>query len=68
MNFSTMSVEDGVVDSPPNGGKRAKVVSSSSPMKCSSRSASAKDRLGMDPETQRKLYDEEMLAVATVEV
>jgi len=68
MDFSTMFVEDGVVDSPPNARKRAKVMSSPSPMKCPSRSASAEDRLGMNPETQRKLYDEGMLAVAIVEV
>jgi hypothetical protein len=68
MDFSTMSVEDGVVDSPPNSAKRAKVVRSPSPMKCASRSAFAQDRLGMNPETQRKLYDDEMLLVATVEV
>jgi len=37
-------------------------------MKCPSRSASVEDRLGMNPETQRKFYSEEMLAVATVEV
>jgi len=54
MDFSTMSMEDGVVDSPPNGGQRAKVVSSPSPMKCPSQSASAQDHLGMNPEIQKK--------------
>jgi len=68
MDFSTMSMEDRVVDSSPNGGKRAKVVSSPSPLKCPSRSASEQDCLGINLETQRKIYDEEMLAVAPVEV
>jgi len=61
-------MEDGVVDSPPNGRKRAKVVSSPSPMKCPSQSTSPQDHLKMNPEIQRKLYDEEMLVVASVEV
>jgi len=68
MDFSTMLVEDGVVDSPPNGGKCAKVVSSPSPMKCPSQSTSPHDCLWMNSETQRKLYNKEMLLVASIEV
>jgi len=68
MDISVIPMEDGVVDSPPNGRKHAKVVSFPSPMKFPSRSTSLQDRLGMNPKTQRKLYDEEMLVVASVEV
>jgi len=68
MDFSVIPMEDGIMDSPPNGGKPVKVVNSHFPMKCPSRSTSLQDCLGMNPETQRKLYDEEMLVVASFEV
>ncbi len=68
MDFSTMPVDDGVVDSPPNGGKRNIILNSPSPLKCRPRSSSPQDRLGMNPETQRKLYNEPMSARMNREV
>jgi len=63
-----MPMEDRVVNSPPNGRKHAEFVSFLSPMKCPFWSSSPHDRLGMNPKTQRKLYDEQMLVVASIEV
>ena len=58
MEFSVMPLDDGVVDSPPNGGKRPNSVSSPSPLKICHRSTSPQERFGMNPESQRKLYSE----------
>ena len=58
MDFSVMPLDDGVVDSPPNGGKRSNPVSSPSPLKICRRSTSPQERFGMNPESQRKLYSE----------
>ncbi len=68
MDFSMMDVDDNVVDSPPNGGKRPVQVNSPSPLKCRPESMSPRDRSKMNPETQRKLYDEEMDLVVADEV
>ena len=65
MDFSTMPVEDGVVDSPPNGGKRPHPVTSPSPLKCRRQSSSPRDGPSV---MQRKLYDEEMGVVAATQV
>ena len=53
-----MPIDDGVVDSPPNGGKRPNPVSSPSPLKICRRSTSPQERSRMNPESQRKLYSE----------
>ena len=58
MDFSVMPIDDGVVDSPPNGGKRPNSVSSPSPLKICRRSTSPQERSRMNPESQRKLYSE----------
>ena len=58
MDFSVMPLDDGVVDSPPNGGKRPNPVSSPSPLKICCRSTSPQECLGMNLESQQKLYSE----------
>ena len=66
MDFSVMPIDDGVVDSPPNGGKRPNPVSSPSPLKICRRSTSPQERSRMNPESQRKLYSkptDELLAL-----
>jgi len=68
MDFSIMDVDDDVVDSPPNGKNHTKVVHSPSPLKSCPQSLSPWDFFRMNSETQRKLYDEEMVVVAVMEV
>ena len=58
MDFSVMPIDDGVVDSPPNGGKCSNPVSSPSPLKIYRRSTSPQEHSRMNPESQRKLYSE----------
>ena len=68
MDFSVMPFDDGVVDNPPNGGKRPNPVSSPSPLKIYRRSTSPQERLGMNPESQRKLYSEPADQLPTLQV
>ena len=61
MDFSTKPINDGVVDSPPYGGKRPHPVSSPSPLK--SRTLITSPRFGSSRvgAPQRKLYDDSEL-------
>ena len=68
MDYSVMPVDDSVVDSPPNGGKRTNPMSSPYPLKCRRRSTSLQDLFGMNAETQRKLYDEHVGVLPSLEV
>jgi hypothetical protein len=54
MDFSTKHIDAGVVDSPPNGGKKILPVSSPSPLKLQTRPISP--RLHSNDLIQRKLY------------
>ena len=60
MDFSIMPVDEGVVDSPPNGGKCPLPKSSPSPVKIRGRSTSPGLLLQMNVVTQRKLYEEDV--------
>jgi len=68
MDFSVKPIEHGVVDSPPDGGKRLHHVNSPSPLKSHSQSASPTDPSNRAVKTQRKLYDHEVGSVAALEV
>ena len=68
MDFSMKPVNDGVVDSPPNGGKRPFMVCSPSPLKYRPRSTSPQDRSKMNVVMQRKLYDDGMGMVTAQQV
>ncbi len=58
MDFSTLPIEDGVVNSPPDGGKRPRPISSPSPLKSRTRPSSPELRSEVEKSTQRKLYDD----------
>lgn len=58
MDFSMMPVDDGVVDSPPNGRKKLHPVSSPSPLKCHRWSPAPDDHCLVNVVTQKKLYCE----------
>ena len=60
MDFSIMPVDEGVVDSPSNGGKCSLTRSSPSPVKICARSTSPGLVLQMNVVTQRKLYEEDV--------
>ena len=60
MDFSIMPVDEGVVDSPPNGGKCPLTRSSPSLVKIRARSTSPGLVLQMNVVTQRKLYEEDV--------
>jgi hypothetical protein len=67
MDFSMLPVDDGVVDSPPNGGKRIHHRSGSpSPLKCQLESTSPRICSAVNPVTQRKLYDKDVVIVSEV--
>lgn len=61
MDFSTKPINDGVVDSPPYGGKRPLSVCSPSPLK--SRTLITSPRVGLAPggAPQRRLYNDSAL-------
>jgi hypothetical protein len=58
MDFSVKPINDGVVDSPPNGGKRPRPVSSPSPLKSRAMTSSPRNRSSAVGPPQRKLYDD----------
>lgn len=58
MDFSTKPINDGVVDSPPYGGKRPLSVCSPSPLKSRTLISSPRVRQGPGGAPQRKLYDD----------
>lgn len=68
MDFSMTPVDDGVVDSPPNGGKRPHIVSSPSPLKCRRQPASLMEECPTNVEAQRKLYVEDMIVLPVQQV
>jgi len=68
MDYSTMPVDDGVVNSPPNRKKCTNPMNSPSPLKCCCRSTSPEVQFGMHVETQRKLYNEQVDVLSTLEV
>ena len=61
MDFSMKPINDGVVDSPPNGGKRPRLLSSPSPLKTRSLTTSPNTRSSAGGAPQRKLYDDSEL-------
>jgi len=68
MDYLSIPIDDGVVNSPPNGGKHSMPVSSPSPLNCRLQSTLPVVRNGMNPKIQRELYDDEMILGAAVEV
>ena len=60
MDFSVMPLDDGVVDSPPNMGKRLMHNNSPSPLKCQPLSSSPWDRSGFSLVAPRKLYKDKL--------
>jgi hypothetical protein len=56
MDFSTMPVDEGVVDSPPEGRKRKFPVHSPSPLKKRTVTSSTENGLKTNPLIQRRLY------------
>jgi len=68
MDFLVMSVDDGVMDSPLNGGKHPNSVNLPSPLKCRLQSTSLWDRFVLNAMTQRKFYNEEIGVVESIKV
>jgi hypothetical protein len=68
MDFSIMPVDDGVVDSPPNGRKCPHLVCSPSPLKCQRRLPTLDDQIVVNVVTQRKLYCEGEAVMPIVKV
>lgn len=58
MDFSILPIDDGVVDSPPDEGKRPRPISSTSPLKSRTRTSSPQIHSGNENFTQRKLYND----------
>lgn len=56
MDFSMKPIDDGVVDSPPNGGKRPRPVRSPSPLKSHTLCASPRTRSSDGGAPPRRLY------------
>lgn len=66
--FSMLPIDDGVVHSPPNNRKHPNIVNSPTPMKPHPNSVSAWDVGLINSTTPRKLYDDEVDVVASLEV
>jgi hypothetical protein len=62
MDFSSKPVDDGVVDSPPDGGRRIFPIHSPSPLKFRAATSSPANGSKGNPITQRRLYDNDALA------
>ena len=65
MDFSVKPIEEGVVDSPPNNKLRLPISCSPSPLRPMHRRASSMSPDSSDKRTQRKLYGEETIPIAT---
>ena len=65
MDFSVKPIEEGVVDSPPNSKLRVLILCSPSPLRSMHRHASSMSPDSSDKGTQRKLYGEESIPIAT---
>ena len=65
MDFSVKPIEKGVVDSPPNSKLRVPILCSPSPLRSMHRHASSVSPDSSDKGTQRKLYGEESIPIAT---
>ena len=65
MDFSFKPIEEGVVDSPPNSKLRMPILCSPSPLRSMHRCASSMSPASSDKGTQRKLYGEETIPIAT---
>ena len=65
MDFSVKPIEEGVVDSPPNSKLRVPISCSPSPLRSMHRRASSMSPDSSDKGTQRKLYGEESILIAT---
>ena len=65
MDFSIKPIEEGVVDSPPNNKLRLPISCSPLPLRSMHRHASSMSPDSSDKGTQRKLYGEETIRVAT---
>ena len=65
MDFSVKPIEEGVVDSPPNSKLRLPMLCSPSPLRSMDRHASSMLPASSDKGTQRKLYGEESIPIAT---
>ena len=65
MDFSVKHIEDGVVDSPPNSKLRLPISYSPSPVRSMHCRASSMSPDSSDKGTQRKLYGEETIPIAT---
>ena len=65
MDFSVKPIEEGVVDSPPNSKLRLPISCSPSPLRLMGRRASSMSPDSSDRGTQRKLYGEETIPIAT---
>ena len=65
MDFSVKPMEEGVVDSPPNNKLRLPILCSPSPLRSMHRRASSMSLDSSNKGTQRKLYGEETIPIAT---
>ena len=65
MDFSVKPIEEGVVDSPPNSKLRLPISCSPSPLRSMDSHASSMSPNSSDKGTQRKLYGEETIPIAT---
>ena len=65
MDFFVKPIEKGVVDSPPNSKLRLPILCSPSPLRSMDRHASSMSPDSSDKGTQRKLYGEETIPIAT---
>ena len=65
MDFSVKPIEEGVVDSPPNSKLRLPILCSPSPLRLMDCYASSMLPTSSDKGTQRKLYGEESIPIAT---
>lgn len=68
MDFSTKPIQHGVVDSPPNGGARPVPKSSPSPLRSREPSTSRRSRSPSDRVPQRKLYEDALHPINSLEV
>ena len=68
MDFSTKPIQHGVVDSPPNGGTRPVPKSSPSPLRSREPSTSRRSRSPSDRVPQRKLYEDALHPINSLEV
>ena len=65
MDFSIKPIEEGVVDSPPNSKLRLPISCSPSPLRSMDRCALSMSPDSSDKGTQKKLYGEETIPIAT---